>query len=152
MLHMSFKSFEDVILDEKDSLWSCFVTTAKWYHPKLRISLFLEIGFVLLHSHVEQYVSSSICFQPCLCNRRQTHLQLLSGMFSLDRLANNGQSSIKKKPVYCQQLFLIHISCFETPEGQMLRNHHQKAWVYKQEANNMLKVLQLHSRHVHDIT
>ena len=41
-----------------------------------------------------------------------TRLQLLTGMFPLDPLANNGQSSIKKKPVIANSSCLIHISFF----------------------------------------
>ena len=45
MLHMLFKSFEYVILDERDSLWSCFVTTAKWYLPKTK-NLFISPNWI----------------------------------------------------------------------------------------------------------
>ena len=45
MLHMLFKSFEDVIVDERDSLWSCFVTTAKWYLPKTK-NLFISPNWI----------------------------------------------------------------------------------------------------------
>ena len=46
MLHMLFKSFEDVIWDKRDSLWSCFVTTAKWYLPKSE-NLFISLNWII---------------------------------------------------------------------------------------------------------
>jgi len=67
MLHMLFKSFEGVILDKRDSLFDSFLSLLLQLQNgiflKLRISLLISQNWICpLHPHIEQYVSSSICF------------------------------------------------------------------------------------------
>ena len=59
MLHMLFKSFEDVILDKRDSLWSCFVTTAKWYLPKTE-NPFISLNWIIC-SFTSWYWTVHVC-------------------------------------------------------------------------------------------
>ena len=59
MLHMLFKSFEDVIWDKRDSLWSCFVTTAKWYLPKSE-NLFISLNWIIC-SFTSWYWTVHVC-------------------------------------------------------------------------------------------
>ena len=56
---MLFKSFEDVILDKRDSLWSCFVTTAKWYLPKTE-NPFISLNWIIC-SFTSWYWTVHVC-------------------------------------------------------------------------------------------
>ena len=140
MLHMLFKSFEDVILDDRDSLWSCFVTTAKWYLPKTK-NLFISPNWIC--PFTSSYWTVCEFFNLLLSMLVQLKVDPFTTAlwcFHLIPWPTMANPLLKRSLFIVNSSCLIHVSFFETPRTNP-KGPPSEGIGLQAGSNNMLKLL-----------